>query len=118
RGGGVYVHPGSHTTSATSGGSDAPPYGVRFRLKSSFDVTSLPSQGAQVVAKAMQTYGMFLSDGGQIALTAADDRFTTHKWADSGIDIDAHAMADIDVTDFEVVDMGSLVQSGSCMRNP
>ncbi len=96
----TYVHPGSHTTGSTSGGANAPPYGVRFRLKSSYPVSGL-SAGAQVVARAMQKYGLFLADGGNIALTAANDQFTTHKWADVGVD--ATSLAAIQVTDMEVV---------------
>ncbi len=70
RGGDVYVHPGSHTTGATSGGANAPPYGVRFRLRADYPLASLPSDGARGVAKAMQTYGMFLADGGNILISA------------------------------------------------
>src|SRR5262249_15643069 len=104
-----------HTTSATSGGANAPPYGVRFRLKANYPVTNL-SAGAQVVARAMQKYGLFLADGGNIALTAADDRFTTHKWADVGVA--ATSLQAIQVTDMEVVDMGAPVAAGDCARNP
>jgi serine/threonine-protein kinase len=119
RGGDVYVHPGTHTTGATSGGANAPPYGVRFRLKPTFDLNKLPSDGARVVAKALQKYGMFLSDGGNIALTAADDRFTTAKWADANVNVDSHALYAIQVSDFEVVDMGTPVPyTGDCTRNP
>jgi serine/threonine-protein kinase len=116
RGGNVYVHPGSHTTGATSGGSNAPPYGVRFRLRSDFPLSSLPSNGARVVARALQKYGMFLADGGNIALTAADDRFTQHKWTDVGVD--SQSLTGIQVSDMEVVDMGTPVSAGSCVRNP
>jgi serine/threonine-protein kinase len=115
RGGGVYVHPGTHTTGSTSGGANAPPYGVRLRLKSSFDVSSL-SSGARVVARAMQTYGMFLADGGNIALTAADDRFTTAKWSNVGVT--SQSLSSLQVTDFEVVDLGTPVSSTDCVRNP
>jgi serine/threonine-protein kinase len=119
RGGGVYVHPGTHTTSATSGAANAPPYGVHFRLKASFDMTKLPSNGARTVAKALQKYGMFLADGGNIALTAADDKFTTAKWTDANVNVDAQALTAIQVTDFDVVDMGTPVQdTGNCVRNP
>jgi hypothetical protein len=111
----TYVHPGTHTTSATSGASDAPPYGVRFRLKASYDVSGL-SPGAQVVAKAMQKYGMFLADGGNIALTAANDAFTTNKWADVGVD--ATSLTAIQVTDMEVVDMAATYTTTDCTRNP
>jgi serine/threonine-protein kinase len=43
-------------------------------------------KGARVIARAMQRYGMILSDGGNIALTAQSDRFTTHKWSEVGVD--------------------------------
>jgi serine/threonine-protein kinase len=122
QGGNVYVHPGTHTTGGgggASGPTNTPPYGAHLRLKSSFDLTKLPSAGAGVVAKAMQKYGMFLADGGNIALTAANDQFTTAKWADANVNVDSHAMYAIQVTDFEVVDMGPLVTTGdNCIRNP
>jgi serine/threonine-protein kinase len=120
RGGNVYVHPGTHTTTATSGNkASAPPYGVHFRLKSSFDVTTLPTAGDQVVAKAMQKYGMFLADGGNIALTAANDQFTTAKWTDADVNVGPHDFYSITVSDFEVVDMGTVITTGdNCVRNP
>ena len=57
------------------------PMGAHFRLKASYDLSQL-SPAAQVVARAMQKYGMFLSDGGNIALTAQSDADTTAKYAD------------------------------------
>jgi serine/threonine-protein kinase len=116
RGGNVYVHPGTHTTGATSGGSNAPPYGVHFRLRADFPLASLPSNGARVVAKAMQKYGLFLADGGTIALTAADDRFTTHKWAEVGVN--SQSLTAIKTSDMEVVQMGAPVAAMDCVRNP
>jgi hypothetical protein len=113
---GTYVHPGTHTTGATSGGSNAPPYGVRFRLRAGFPLASLPSDGARVVATAMQKYGLFLADGGNIALTAADDRFTQHKWTD--VSVDSQSLASIQVSDMEVVDMGTPMTATDCVRNP
>ena len=62
---GIYVPPGTHSTGPTSGGPETPPYGVRFRLKASFDTSGL-SAGAKVLAQALKTYGMFLADGGNI----------------------------------------------------
>jgi serine/threonine-protein kinase len=112
---GTYVNPGTHTTS-TSGGADAPPYGVRFRLRADFPLASLPSAGARVVAQALQKYGMFLADGGNIALTAVDDRFTQHKWTEVGVE--SQSLTGIQVTDMEVVDMGAFMTTTSCVRNP
>ncbi len=114
RGGGVYVHPGTHTTQP-SGGADAPPYGVRFRLRADFPLASLPSAGAQVVAKAMQQYGMFLADGGNIALTAADDTYTTHTWAE--VAVDSNSLNAIQPSDMEVVEMGAPIPTQDCVRN-
>jgi len=77
------------------------PYGARLRLKSAFDLSQLPSDGARVVARALQKYGMFLADGGNIALTAQSDTYTTAKW--DGL-LDAHDLVALKVTDFEMVD--------------
>jgi hypothetical protein len=121
RDGGDYVHPATHTgvLSASTTRPDAPPYGVHFRLKSTFDLTQLPSPGAVTIAKAMQTYGMYLADGGNIALTAANDQFTVAQWTDADVNVDSHAMYALKVTDFEVVDLGTVITTGdNCIRNP
>jgi hypothetical protein len=113
---GVYVHPASHA-GGPSGGPDLPPYGVRFRLRADYPLATLPSDGARVVARAMQQYGMFLSDGGNIALTAASDAYTTHTWDEVGID--SHSLFGIAVTDMEVVGLGPTVPlTYDCVRNP
>jgi len=112
----VYVHPGTHTSFNTSGGADAPPYGVRLRLRADFPLESLPTEGARVVARGLQKYGMFLADGGNIALTGRSDRFTQNKWGDVGVD--AYSLSAIEVTDMEVVDMGEpITWDESCSRN-
>lgn len=113
----VYVHPGTHSTGPTAGGADAPPYGVRFRLRADYPIDTLPTEGARVVARGLQKYGMFLADGGNIALTAQSDRFTTHKWSEVGVD--SYSLQDIKVADFEVVEMGDPIDwSGDCFLNP
>ena len=89
--------------------------GARFRLKASFDMSKL-TPAAQVVARAMQKYGMFLSDGGNIALTAQNDADTTAKYAD--MDFGPRDLQDLKVTDFEVVDMGTPIRlTSDCVRN-
>jgi serine/threonine-protein kinase len=113
----VYVPPATHSTFATSGGSNAPPYGVRFRLRANYPLANLPSNGARTIAKAMQKYGMFLSDGGNIALTGASDRFSAVKWSTLGVS--SQSLSALKVTDFEVVDMGTpTTWNGDCSRNP
>ena len=111
---GVYVHPATHA-GAPSGPDNAPPMGVHFRLKASYDMAQL-SPAAQIVARAMQKYGMFLSDGGNIALTAQSDTDTTAKYADFGFD--THSLWPLKVTDFEVVDLGKTFPSRQgCVLN-
>ncbi len=112
----VYVHPATHAGAPSSTMANAPPYGVRFRLKSSFDVSSY-STGEKVILQAMKTYGILLSDGGTIALTFADDRTTTAKWAGQGIT--AQSFEAITVADFEVVDFSPEIGlTDDCVRNP
>lgn len=99
-----YVRPATHAT-ATTGGSTAPSYGFHLRLRADYPIASL-SPGAQVVARAMQKYGMYHADGGNIALTAQSDRHTTAKW--TGL-LGASDLAALKVTDFEVIDHGSAI---------
>jgi hypothetical protein len=111
----VFVHPATHA-GAPRGPITAPPMGARFRLKSSFDMSKL-TPAAQVVARAMQKYGMFLSDGGNIALTAQSDADTKAKYTD--MDFGPHDLQDLKVTDFEVLDLGTPIRlTDDCVRNP
>jgi serine/threonine-protein kinase len=113
----VYVHPGTHSTSATSGPADAPPYAVRIRLKADADISGL-TPAAQVVARALQQYGMLLADGGNITFTAASDRTTQHTWDEVGFG--PHDLKDLAWSDFEVVELGQRFEwsSGDCQREP
>jgi hypothetical protein len=111
---GVFVAPATHAGSP-GGAADALPYGSRLRLKASYAVSSL-SPAAQVVARALQRYGMILADGGNIALTARDDRFTARRWSDVGFD--SHSLFAITAADFEVVDTTAPVAlTYDCVRN-
>jgi hypothetical protein len=112
----VYVHPASHAGGPENPGPDAPPYGVRFRLKPDFDESGY-SDSEKVILTALKTHGMLLSDGGEIALTFADDRNSTAKWADLGIE--AQSFNDIGVDQFEVVELGDEIPlTYDCVRNP
>ncbi len=111
---GVYVHPATHAGGPTGPG-DAPPYGTRLRLRASYPLTSLP-KGAQVVARAMQRFGMLLADGGQITLTARSDRATAAKW--EGL-LGSRDLAALRPSDFEMVDGGTRIPlTYDCVRTP
>jgi hypothetical protein len=63
---GAFVKPASHE--AVPGGCsdtdpNAPPMGLRVRLKADYDTSKAPA-GAQVVLTAMKRYGMILADNG------------------------------------------------------
>lgn len=100
-----YVRPATHGTN-TTGGENAPAYGVHLRLRADYPVDSLPSEGAKVVARALQKYGMYHADGGNIALTAQSDRHTTAKW--DGL-LGPRDLAALEVEDFEVIDHGPMI---------
>ena len=97
-----FVPPATHGT-GTTGGPSAPRYGVHLRLRADYPVDQLPSEGARVVARALQRYGMYHADGGNIALTAQSDRHTTATW--DGL-LGPRDLAALDVEDFEVIDHG------------
>ncbi|MBS0556060.1 MAG: hypothetical protein JSR27_01450 [Proteobacteria bacterium] len=126
----AYVHPASHGTSGTgeNGASDtspnAIPYGSRLRLKSTFNVAGFSAgnhadggaaadAAARVLLRTLQKYGMVLADGGSVPLTAESDYYTTHKWAEFGMDPNTQSggklLYGIAVTNFEVVYTGPTI---------
>ena len=109
------VRPATHGTIAGKGGTNAPPYGVHFRLRADYPLAALPNDGARVVARALQRYGMYHADGGNIALTAQSDRHTVATW--SGL-LGANDLKALRVEDFEVIDHGAMLPvTDDCVRN-
>ena len=100
-----YTRPATHAT-RTTGLATSPAYGVHLRLRADYPVDALPSAGARVVARALQKYGMYHADGGQIALTAQSDLGTTAKW--DGL-LGPRDLASLKVEDFEVIDHGAMI---------
>ncbi len=111
---GSYVHPATHV-GGPAGPADAPPYGSRLRLRSDFPIGTL-KPGAQVVARAMQRYGMLLADGGNVALTAQSDRYTKAKWS---FLLGPRDLDSLKPSDFEMVAGGPRIPvTYNCVRNP
>lgn len=109
-----FVAPGTHATGAASGGDNTPPYAARFRLKASTDLSSL-NPAARTVAEALQTYGMYLADGGNITFMGKDERDTQTSWDEAGLG--PHDLKDLQWSDFEVVDSGpAIAWNGNCDR--
>jgi len=107
---GVYVHPATHA-GAPSGDALYPPYGARFRLRSSFDLSRLPNAAARAVAVALQSYGMILADGGNVPLTM--DRSASAY-------LGPRDLAALQVSDFEMVAAPSvrIPLTYDCTRTP
>ena len=113
---GVYVHPATHAGAPS--GQGMPPCGARLRLRADYPLASLPDEGTRIIARALQRYGMILADGGNIALTAASDRFTAAKWT-AVLPSGSTGLAAIRVTDFEMIDGGTRIPlTYECVRNP
>lgn len=116
----VYVHPASHA-GGPSGPTSTVAYGSRLRLRADFPV-NLYNPAAQVILRTMQRYGIVLSDGGNIALTAEDDIYTTHKWSELNISSrlfdQAVPSAPLRTQDFSLIDTGPrIVETYDCVRN-
>lgn len=118
-GGRLYVRPGSHAGSP-SGPVDSVPYGARLRLRSDFPLTNY-SPAARVLLNTFKRFGIVLSDGGTVALTAESDLYTTTKWLDLGIGprvFDQTAGATlVSISDFVVLDTGPrIAETWDCVR--
>jgi serine/threonine-protein kinase len=112
----AYSRPATHGT-RTTGDDEAPPYGVHFRLRADYPLDALPNEAARVVARALQRYGMYHADGGNIALTAQSDRFTAAKWDEVGLE--PRDLSDLTVEDFAVIDHGPTIPvTFDCVRAP
>jgi hypothetical protein len=107
---GVYVHPATHA-GGPSGNDLYPPYGARLRLKSSFDLSKLPNAAAKSVVVALQKYGMFLDDGGNIPLTMD---------VSAAAYIGSKDLAALQVSDFEMVAApgARIALTDDCTRTP
>ena len=98
----LYSGRGEHIPPArkqASGSYTRPPFGMRMRLKASFDISGF-SAGCRVVLQALKTYGCIFDDGGpQLELTGTRDA----RW-------DAYhfrpELNTIDVSNMEVLDWG------------
>jgi hypothetical protein len=96
----AYVWPARHYASSQTD-PDLPPMGIRVRLKASVDISGFSTEN-QVILTALKTYGMMLADNGSSwFVSGAPDR----RWDDE----DLHALQTLHGSDFEVVDVSSLM---------
>jgi hypothetical protein len=90
----AFVLPATHWASTTTD-PNAPPMGLRLRLKASFDISGYPADD-QVILTAMKKYGLILADNGSaIFISGAPD----NRWNNT----DLNLLKQITASSFEVV---------------
>lgn len=96
----TFVWPARHEASSLTG-SQYPPMGARFRLKSTFNISTF-SPSNQIILLALQRYGMMLADNGSSwYISGAPDS----RWNND----DLHALTGINGSNFEAVDVSPLM---------
>ncbi|HEY0457675.1 MAG TPA: VCBS repeat-containing protein [Pyrinomonadaceae bacterium] len=91
-----YVYPATHQAGSTTS-TNAPPMGLRVRLKSTFNVNNASfSANVRVILRAMQKYGMIVADNGSNWYVSG-----THdpNWNDDELSV----LSQVKGSDFEVV---------------
>jgi hypothetical protein len=105
----AFTPPASHWA-ATSTDPNAPPMGMRLRLKASFPITGFSPQN-QVILTALKKYGMILADNGSgVYISGAPDS----RWNNS----DLHQLGQITASDFEVVAMSPVYTDANVPTGP
>jgi hypothetical protein len=95
-----YILPATHYASSVTR-ADAPPMGLRLRLKATYDISGLTGQ-ARVIAQAMQRYGLIVADNGSNWFFQGA---TSPQWNDD----DLNQLKSVPGTAFEVVDTGPVI---------
>jgi hypothetical protein len=95
-----YILPATHYASSVTR-TDAPPMGLRLRLRADYDISLLTGQ-ARVIAEAMKTYGLIVADNGS-------NWFFQGAPSPTWDDDDLNQLKRIPGTAFEVVDTGPVI---------
>ena len=105
----AFVLPATHWASTTTD-PNAPPMGLRLRLKASFDISSYPADD-QVLLTAMKKYGLILADNGSaIFISGAPD----NRWNNT----DLNLLKQITASNFEVVQTGTIYTPANVPTGP
>lgn len=97
----AFIHPATHYASSITS-PDAPPMGLRLRLRADFDRSAYTGQ-ARVVLDALREYGMFVADNGSNWYISGA---TDSRWNDA----DLNQLKRVPGSAFEVVDSGPLIK--------
>jgi hypothetical protein len=98
------VLPATHAA-GNSSSANAPPMGMRLRLKSSYDISGF-SANMQVILTAMKKYGLIMADNGSaMYISGAPDS----RWDND----DLHNLGQVPASAFEVVQMNTVYTGSS-----
>ena len=110
-----FIYPASHV--ANPGNTNTAvqvPMGTRLRLKASVDISQLDPE-SQVIARAMQDYGVIVADNGSNFFATgasysvdANNNFAM-TWNDNDIQDSIHGLKSLTYSDFEVVNLAPVV---------
>jgi len=110
-----FIYPASHV--ANPGNTDTAiqvPMGARLRLKASVDISQLDPE-SQVIARAMQQYGLIVADNGSnfyatgASYSVDPNNNFAMTWNDNDIQDPIHGLKSLTYSDFEVVDLAPVV---------
>jgi hypothetical protein len=105
----AFTPPASHWASSVTD-PNAPPMGMRIRLKADFDISGFPADD-QVLLTAMQHYGMILADNGSaLYMSGTPD----NAWSNNDLDL----LKSLTVSDFEVVQMSEIYTPANVPTGP
>jgi hypothetical protein len=105
----AFTPPASHWASSVTD-ANAPPMGMRLRLKGSFDISGFSATN-QVILTALKQYGLILADNGSaIYITGAPDP----RWNND----DLHTLGQLTASDFDVVQMSAIYTESNVPVGP
>jgi len=97
----AFIHPATHYASSSTD-PNAPPMGLRVRLKANYDLTRFHGT-ALVILNALKKYGLILADNGSDwYITGATDT----RWDDE----DLNQLKTVPASVFEVVQSGAIIK--------
>ena len=105
----TYLWPARHQAGDTTSTS-VPPMGARFRLKSTFNVSTFPSE-VQIILNAMKKYGIIVADNGSNwYISGVPDE----RWSNDNL----HRLGSVTGSNFEAVDeSGLMINVNSAQAN-
>jgi hypothetical protein len=105
----AFVLPATHWASTVTD-PNAPPMGLRMRLKASFDISGFPADD-QVILTALKQYGMIVADNGSAMYITGT---TDNRWSNN----DLGELKSLTASDFEVVQLGTIYTSANIPTGP